>query len=44
MTTVHTPPRGYAIGVDYGTNSVRAVVVDISSGEELATSIWPYAG
>ena len=42
MTTAHTPPRGYAIGVDYGTNSVRAVIVDISNGEELATSIWTY--
>ncbi|MEQ1822525.1 MAG: ribulokinase [Fimbriimonadaceae bacterium] len=33
----------YALGVDYGTNSVRALVVDIATGEELGTGIWPYA-
>lgn len=32
----------YSIGVDYGTNSVRAVVVDISNGNELAYSVFRY--
>jgi L-ribulokinase len=32
----------YAIGVDYGTNSVRALVVDISTGQELASHVYEY--
>lgn len=32
----------FAIGVDYGTNSVRALVVDIRSGEELAEAVYGY--
>lgn len=32
----------FAIGVDYGTSSVRAVIVDTSTGEEISTAIWAY--
>jgi L-ribulokinase len=34
--------RKYAIGVDYGTESGRAVLVDVQTGEELATAVHPY--
>ncbi len=34
--------RSFAIGVDYGTNSVRALVVDTSNGEEIATHVFAY--
>src|SRR5512146_2158328 len=33
----------YAIGLDYGTNSVRCVVVDTTNGNELGTAVWNYA-
>ncbi|MCX6997634.1 MAG: ribulokinase [Kiritimatiellaeota bacterium] len=32
----------YAIGLDYGTNSVRALVADISTGREAGSHVWPY--
>jgi L-ribulokinase len=32
----------YAIGVDFGTESGRAVIVDIGTGRELATAVYPY--
>jgi L-ribulokinase len=34
--------KGYTIGVDYGTNSVRAIVVDCSDGSELGTYVYDY--
>ncbi|WP_426452218.1 ribulokinase [Paenibacillus sp. S-38] len=32
----------YAIGIDYGTESGRALLVNLSSGEEVATHVTPY--
>ena len=34
--------RKFSIGVDYGTNSVRALVVDTADGEEVATDVYNY--
>ncbi|MBX3111535.1 MAG: ribulokinase [Fimbriimonadaceae bacterium] len=31
-----------SLGLDYGTNSVRALVVDVDSGEEVATAVFNY--
>ena len=32
----------YAIGIDFGTESARAIVVDLSDGREVATSVFQY--
>ena len=32
----------YALGLDYGTNSVRALVVDVRNGKEAGTAVWAY--
>ena len=34
--------KRFAVGVDYGTNSVRALVVDVSDGREVATHVFNY--
>jgi L-ribulokinase len=33
----------YAIGVDFGTLSGRAVIVDLANGKELATAVHEYS-
>src|SRR5258708_24512014 len=33
----------YTIGLDYGTNSVRALIVDVTNGREVAEAVWNYA-
>jgi L-ribulokinase len=32
----------YTIGLDYGTNSVRTVIVNVADGRRVATSVWTY--
>ena len=36
------PTQSFVIGVDYGTDSVRSIIVDAASGEEIASSIFNY--
>ena len=35
-------PRAYTLGLDYGTNSVRAVVVDCTDGALVGTQVFDY--
>ncbi len=33
----------YTIGLDYGTNSVRALIVNVANGAEVAAAVWGYS-
>ena len=33
----------YTLGLDYGTNSVRALIVDTANGKEVAAAVWNYS-
>src|SRR5512133_2294003 len=33
----------YVIGLDYGTNSVRTLIVNVANGREVATAVWNYS-
>jgi len=33
----------YAIGVDFGTESGRGVMVEVDTGQEVATAVYPYS-
>ena len=32
----------YAIGLDFGTNSCRSVIINVDNGDELSTSVYNY--
>ncbi len=32
----------YVIGIDYGTDSVRSIIVDAASGEEISSGVFYY--
>lgn len=34
--------KSFVIGVDYGTDSVRSIIVDASNGKEIASSVFEY--
>lgn len=34
--------QAYSIGVDYGTNSCRALLVNVANGDEVASAVYPY--
>lgn len=36
------PQNNYCIGVDYGTDSVRCIIVDTGNGQEMASSVFYY--
>ena len=37
-----TKNTNYVIGVDYGTDSVRSIIVDAATGEEVAAAVFYY--
>jgi L-ribulokinase len=41
-TKIHNMTRKYVIGLDYGTDSVRSVIVDTGNGVTVGTSVFEY--
>lgn len=37
-----TPSMAYSLGLDYGTNSCRALIVRLTDGQEMASAVFPY--
>ena len=35
--------KKYTLGIDFGTESGRAVLMEVGTGKEIVTSIYPYA-
>lgn len=35
--------KGYVIGLDYGTDSVRAVIINAANGDEISSAVYYYA-
>jgi L-ribulokinase len=33
----------YTLGLDYGTNSIRALIVNVANGIEIASAVWDYS-
>ena len=42
ITKKNNTPPSFTIGVDYGTNSVRALMVDTANGREVATHVYDF--
>ncbi len=34
--------KTYSLGLDFGTNSCRSLIVDLDNGQELASQVVPY--
>ena len=37
-----SPTQRFALGLDFGSNSVRCLVLDLNSGDERAVAVWHY--
>jgi L-ribulokinase len=42
MMSVHMKEKNFVIGVDFGTDSVRTIIINTASGEETASSFFYY--